>query len=176
MVISKQSILVWTILYSLLYYLLMITYTCVTKSTTSFWRYCWGLFVLLISISNSSNFNLNIFLFSFSFFFFVCFYLVWCTSRCFIDESSGISSTWFGDSAWWRYKDLLIRFPYHGFSKEFYIQLFLRGLHATTRNWVERGNFTTSFYQQSIWWSLLYGGRHGQVRLLEFNECQIFSN
>ena len=53
-------------------------------------------------------------------------------------------------SAWWRYKDLLIQFPYHGFLKEFYIQLFLHGLQATTRNWVERGNDTTSFYQQSI--------------------------
>ncbi|GMN63098.1 hypothetical protein TIFTF001_032179 [Ficus carica] len=48
------------------------------------------------------------------------------------------------------YKDLLVRFPYHGFSKEDILEIFLDGLCTTTRNWVERGDDTTSFCKQSI--------------------------
>ena len=47
--------------------------------------------------------------------------------------------------AWWRFKDLLIRFPFHGFSKECQLEIFLSGLCAITRHWVERGDGTTSF-------------------------------
>ena len=52
--------------------------------------------------------------------------------------------------AWWRYKDLLIRFLNHDFSKECKIQIFLDDLCAITRHWVERGDGTTSFYQRSV--------------------------
>ena len=50
-------------------------------------------------------------------------------------------------SAWWRYKQLLITFPDHGFSRECQLQNFFDGLCAPSRYWVERGNGTTSFYQ-----------------------------
>ena len=53
-------------------------------------------------------------------------------------------------SAWWRYKALLARFPYHGFSLECQLEVFLNGLCATTRDWVERGDGTTTFYQLSL--------------------------
>ena len=52
--------------------------------------------------------------------------------------------------AWERFKDLLCRVPMHRFSKECQLQIFINGLCNTTRNWVERGDGTTSFYQQTI--------------------------
>ena len=53
-------------------------------------------------------------------------------------------------SAWWRYKALLTRFSSHGFSKECQLEVFRNGLCATARNWVERGDGTTTFYQLSV--------------------------
>ena len=52
--------------------------------------------------------------------------------------------------AWRRYKNLFMRFPYHSLSRECLLEVFLNGLHATTREWVERGDGTTNFYQLSI--------------------------
>ena len=52
--------------------------------------------------------------------------------------------------SWWRFKDLLDKFPNHGFSLEEKLQVFLNGLSNDARNWVEQGDGTTSFYQQSI--------------------------
>ncbi|GMN61682.1 hypothetical protein TIFTF001_030746 [Ficus carica] len=43
-------------------------------------------------------------------------------------------------NAWWRYKELLIRFPYPSFSRECQLQIFLNGLSATTRTSVEKRN------------------------------------
>ncbi|EXB65627.1 hypothetical protein L484_025894 [Morus notabilis] len=59
-------------------------------------------------------------------------------------------------SAWERYKEQLIQFPDHGFLREVQLQIFLDGLDAATRMWVERGNGTTSFHQlsadEAYWW------------------------
>ncbi|KAM6596659.1 hypothetical protein CsatA_007183 [Cannabis sativa] len=52
--------------------------------------------------------------------------------------------------AWWKYKAFLVRFPYHGLSKECQLEIFLNGLNPSTRKWVERGDGTTNFYQLSI--------------------------
>ena len=53
-------------------------------------------------------------------------------------------------SAWWRYKDLLINFPHHGFSKESQLEIFINSLRNTTRMWVEIGEGIISFYQKSM--------------------------
>ena len=45
---------------------------------------------------------------------------------------------------------MLIWFPNHGFSKECQIQIFLDGLSAIMRHWVERGNGTAFFSQLSV--------------------------
>lgn len=47
-------------------------------------------------------------------------------------------------SAWWRYKDLLIRFPFHDFSTECQLEIFLNGLCALTRCWIEREMIPTN--------------------------------
>ena len=52
-------------------------------------------------------------------------------------------------SAWERFKELLIQCPHHGFPREVQLRIFLDGLDAATRTWVERGNGTTSFHQLS---------------------------
>ena len=52
--------------------------------------------------------------------------------------------------AWRRYKAFLMRFPCHGLSKECQLEVFLNGLNPSTREWVERGDGTTTFYQLSI--------------------------
>ena len=51
--------------------------------------------------------------------------------------------------AWERYKELFWFFPNHGFSRDGQILNFLDGLTAAIRTWVERGNGTASFYDQS---------------------------
>ena len=56
-------------------------------------------------------------------------------------------------STWWRYKDLLMNFPYHGFSKEWQLEIFLKGLCSSTRIWIERGDGVSSFYQRSVDWA-----------------------
>lgn len=53
-------------------------------------------------------------------------------------------------NAWWRCKKLLAWFLYHGMPKEWILENFLNGLCYTSREWVERGNRTTFFYQLSI--------------------------
>ena len=53
-------------------------------------------------------------------------------------------------SAWWRYKDLLMNFPYHGLSKEYQLEIFLNDLCNTTKIWVERGDGIIPFYQRSV--------------------------
>ena len=51
--------------------------------------------------------------------------------------------------AWERYKELLWFFSNHGFARDGQILNFLDGLTAAIRTWVERGNGTASFYDQS---------------------------
>ena len=53
-------------------------------------------------------------------------------------------------NTWWRFKNLLRRLPYHGFSREGQLDIFLNGLNTRARVWVEKGNGNISFYQQSI--------------------------
>ena len=53
-------------------------------------------------------------------------------------------------SAWWRYKDLPLNFPYHGLSKEWQLEIFLKGLCNNTRTWVEKGDGIIPFYQRSV--------------------------
>ena len=53
-------------------------------------------------------------------------------------------------SAWWRFKDLLMNFPHHGFTKECQLEIFLNDLCNITRIWVEKGDGIISFYQRSV--------------------------
>ena len=53
-------------------------------------------------------------------------------------------------SAWWRYKDLLMDFPHHDFSKGCQLEIFLNDLCNTTRIWVEKGDGIISFYQRIV--------------------------
>lgn len=53
-------------------------------------------------------------------------------------------------NAWWRFKNLLDKFPLHGFSMEEKLNIFLNGLSDDIRNWVGQEDGNTSFYQRSV--------------------------
>ena len=52
--------------------------------------------------------------------------------------------------AWWRFKDLLCKFPHHGLRKDFQLRIFINGLRDPTREWVERSHGINPFYHRSI--------------------------
>ena len=52
--------------------------------------------------------------------------------------------------AWWRFKDLLCKFPHHGLRKDFQLRIFINGLRDPTREWVERAHGINPFYHRSI--------------------------